>query len=158
MLLIAVVFVVIGVVFVIFHPPLVFNSSGLTEVVGAAAVMFFGVLGIPAIIYQLVKPQRLTVDDDGFAMTSPFKRFAIERTWTECSPFDVRQLTATRANQLVVWSTQRTDKASLRAFSRRMTGGGDESITPGYGGLSAKQLATLLNAYRDRALQRQGLP
>ena len=143
------VFVAFGVNFVVAHRPFVGNSPLVDKsyvtarVVGVLGIVVFGAVGIPSGIYQMVKPLRLTIDDNGFKVKPQIGYKPIERSWSECNPFAV---------------VKETSVLSRRVAISGVDGSARRTIRPGYGHLSAAQLATLLNSYRDRALQRQWPP
>lgn len=132
-------------------------SSGVeSKVVGVAAIVFFGGLGIPLLAAQMLRPPRLELDATGFTL-SQLPRRTFRRSWGEVSHF-----TATGVNVpgpfglrrtrpvLISYSTSRQDKAQLRRVNRWTTNG-DEGLPTGFGGMGAAQLAELLNHYRDTA-------
>lgn len=142
-----------------------FLVAGVAMVPGPSAkdvfygvlALILGVLGTAMSALQLIAPKRLTLDDDGFGVSTPIKRWRRQRSWIECSQFVPGRLGLTVNKTAVLYSTQRQDQPTARRMNRSLTAGFDEAIAAGYGRMSADRLATLLNAYRYRALERHGL-
>lgn len=125
------------------------GGSAWEVAVGVIGVVFFGVLGIPALTWGMLHPRRLTLDDDGFELTtSMFGRPQVRR-WVDCGPFTVWR--PALGSSGVVYATTHADKRALRVINRGLSGG-DEIITSGLADLSAIELAKLMNEYRNRSL------
>ena len=95
-----------------------------------AGIVFFG-LGDIVFVIQVIRPSLLVLDADGFQSRVLFRRSGYKRKWVDCSVFTPTSMGATK---LVTYSTAT---------------GGNEAVQTGYGGLSADQLADLMNRYRD---------
>jgi hypothetical protein len=103
----------------------------------------FGGVGVVAAILELIRPSYLRLEPQGFTSWRLF-RPTRRGTWADSSPF----------------STVEVSRQSLIAYlpdggsSSSPARGPEKYLAPGYGGLTAAQLADLLNEYRDRALGR----
>ena len=154
-LTICAVFVAIGVL-------LVRRGSTSDRIVGWFELAFFG-LGLLVIGWTLVSPPRLALCATDLRLSGNLWHRPTERDWLECGEFRARRIGAGLGRPtLVVYQTNRTNWRGLRSLNRAIVGG-DESIAAGFGGLSAGELAQLLNRYRrlgDRLIARgsQGGP
>lgn len=115
--------------------------------VGWSAIAFFG-LGVVLFAVQLARPTYLVLDESGFQLQAPFQRSAMQRAWEECSRFTAQHIGGTI---MVIYSSARDDHVPVRKATQ-VIAGGDEGVQAGFGGLSADQLAELMNRYRDAKL------
>ena len=111
------------------------------------AVVFFG-LGAIVMAAEVTRPSTLTLRADGFIERPALSPRRLSRSWPECGEFVPAHVGTT----MVTYASTRTDVARLRSLNRRLIAGADEAIRAGYGGLSAIELAALMNAYRRAAL------
>lgn len=117
---------------------------------GRAGWLFAGLFAVLGLWHaaNLVRPATLRLDGDGFALTDPIRR-RWRREWSECSAFITWGSFGLRKRPvMVMYSSGRYDRALLR-FLNILLSGGDESISAGFGRLSATRLAALMNEYRD---------
>lgn len=144
----------IAVAFVAVSGWLAFDSGSTrpaSEVIGWISLVFFGACLI-AILWMLVSPPRLALSATGFRLAGNLWHRPTERVWIECGEFRARRIGAGLGRpNLVVYRTTRTDKRPLRSVNRAIVGG-DESLVAGFDGLSAGELAELLNRYRSAAV------
>lgn len=107
-------------------------------------VGFFG-LGIPASIPGLLGIGGLDLDPDGFTINQWGRK--TRRTWRECSEFSIIDM---RGGPFVGFSTT-TDATKLGAgLARSLVG--ETAMLPEKYGMKARDLAALMNRYRERAL------
>lgn len=135
------------------------SSIGSENSVGVAAtrrdgiiLLAVGVVIAAFTVYQVMRPQTMTIDAEGFTVQSIMSRKDRRRSWDECGAFQVRRLsTGTAGYRAVTYTTTRIGEGH-RKFNRLLADW-DESVLPGFGGLGVDQLAQLMNAYRNAALR-----
>jgi hypothetical protein len=112
------------------------------------------VLGLPFILYQLVRGASLRLEADGFRIKQPWKWTFVY--WKDASEFGIGS-TALVEQVKDDWSTVVTydnatiDGSKLASINRGITG--RNSALPDTYGLSAEGLQALMNGWRARALQ-----
>jgi hypothetical protein len=107
-------------------------------------VIFFG-LGILASIPGLLGVGGLDLDSDGFTINHWGRK--TRRTWRECSEFSIISM---RGGRFVGFSSK-TDAAHPAAgLARSMVG--ETGMLPEKYDMKARDLAGLMNRYRERAL------
>lgn len=109
---------------------------------GAAVVLVVvGALGLLLAAVALLRPPTLVVDASGLALRTPLG-VRWRRPWDECGEFRVYK-------GFVVWNSHaEAARAPRRAAGWRKRADADVGLTAGFGGLSARDLADLLNRYR----------
>jgi hypothetical protein len=119
---------------------LVFLAVGVLflerTLVVAWLAFILGGAGVVASSLELVLPSRLLLNAGGFTLWRPARRPRVQN-WTDCGPFE----------------TVEVSRQSLVGY-RVHTSESEKYIGPGYGGLTAPELADLINGYRMRALGR----
>lgn len=112
------------------------------------------VLSVPFFVYQLIRGASLRLEGDGFRIKQPWKwRFV---RWKDASGFGIGS-TAIVEQVKGDWSTVVTyddatiDEGNVSALSRNIVG--RNSALPDTYGLSAEDLQTLMNGWRERALR-----
>jgi hypothetical protein len=124
----------------------------------AAALLWFCiaalVLGLPFVLYQLIRGASLRLEADGFRIKQPWKwRFV---RWKDASEFGIGS-TALIASHKGDWSTLVTfddanaDDSRVAALNRSIVG--RNSSLPDSYGLLPEDLQTLMNRWRERALR-----
>lgn len=108
---------------------------------------FFALCGLVAIPQMIGVGSELRLDAKGFTCVSLFRTW--RREWKDCSEFFPVRV---GGNMMVGYATSSDEAARPRmsAFSRGLTG--TQSALPDTYGLSADDLADLMNRYRARAL------
>jgi hypothetical protein len=96
---------------------------------------------------DLVRPSTLRLVATGFVVSGPLRR-SRRRSWSECSRFVAWGPTSSKRKPWVRYGTDSNDKLLRRAASTLLWGG-DEVIPAGFGRLTARQLAQLMNQYRQ---------
>lgn len=94
---------------------------------------------------SLVRPVTLRLDADGFVLLDLLRR-AHRREWSQVSDFVASGPGKRKVG--VVYSSGQGDRWPLRFLSILLTGG-DALVPAGFGGLNGRQLADLMNDYRD---------
>lgn len=113
------------------------------EAAGLLAMIFFGI-GALVILGQVVRPDRLDLTAQGMTLhPSLLGRRTTRHAWASCSPFRVIDVRTTLVGYSFVEATDPSGQPRTR------TG----ALQPGFDGLTAQELAALLNAYRDTALR-----
>ncbi len=115
--------------------------------------VFYGAGGFFLLCALIALPQMigvgasLTLDRDGFTCRTLFKSFS--RKWIECSPFATGRI---YMNTLVTFETAQDVAAhpNLAEVSRSIVGAA--GVLPDTYGVSAHELADVMNAFRARAL------
>ncbi len=101
----------------------------------------------------LVRPNRLELDDQGFTTVTPLgRRSRVE--WHDCGAFRVSRPDVDgsfRAPLRVEYDTEDTNRNNLALVSQFVAGG--SAALPDTYGMSADNLADLLNRYRTAATQ-----
>jgi hypothetical protein len=118
-----------------------------TTLFGWAAIAFFGLLGIPVMLIQIVRPGRLILGDETLVMETSFgKRFVVP--WRDVESFGV-------------WNVARSKQVGYRYYPDRRPNTLAQSLTDGMGvdgalgtawPIKSKDLLTLLEARRIAAL------
>lgn len=123
------------------------EQGGWLAVIGGAVLTGFLVL-------LLVRPNRLELDDQGFSTVSSLGR-ATRVEWRECGAFRVQRPDidgSFRAPLQVVYDTEESNRHNLAVVSQFVAGG--SAALPDTYGMSAEDLADLLNRYRTSGTQR----
>jgi hypothetical protein len=131
----AAVFVVIGTLLII-----------RGDVFGWVTVGFFG-LCLLVFVIRLIRPPTLEFNQHSFTLHGAFSRERT-RSWAECGRFRAWR-------SAVVYRTTLTNKRWWRRVNRALTRA-DESIPVGFGGLSATDLADLMNRHGSRTRPTSG--
>ena len=122
------------------------KNGWLIVAVGALLTIFMCLL--------LLRPQRLELDEKGLTTVNPLgKRWSVE--WRECGTFrtayPVALGSSTHTSAQVVFECEESERSLARSLITHMVAGGSASLPDTYG-MSAKNLATLLNRYREAAV------
>ena len=121
---------------------------GLVSQVEWAAWLAFGLaaFGILGSTMELVAPSQLRLDPAGFTTWRPVRPRDVRTPWADCDRFETIQVS--RRQKLVIYTVANPARSGrdeeIRLSTRYLAGG--------YGGLSAVQLADLMNGYRQRAI------
>ena len=132
---------------------LVFTAIGAAMIrggqgIGWAVAGFFGLCALAAVIVLLPGSSYLKIRRDGFVFGSMFRRHHLP--WTAVGPFGISQV---GPQSMVVFDI--LDSARLpRAARLGMAVAGANAGLPDTYGMKAGELAAILNAARDRALER----
>lgn len=118
---------------------------------GWIVVAFFGCASL-LWAAELVRPSALHLDTTGFVVTRPLRR-SHRRRWSDCSRFVAWGPTSSKRKPSVMYSTDGNDKL-LRRTASTLLWGGDEVVPAGFGRLTARQLAELMNQYREVVVDR----
>ena len=110
-------------------------------------LFLFGVIGIPVSLFQLVRPGRLTLNEDGFEQIMMGR--VISSDWKAVSGFGVLRI---GRNKFVSFSRMEDEGKKMTNLSRALTGGGHSGMLGDNFGMKAPELADLMNAFRNRAL------
>lgn len=124
-------------------------SDPENALMGWFTIAFFG-LGLAIFIMQLIRPGRLTLDQNGFEQVILGRSLTCK--WTEVSDFGVLKV---KHNKFVSFSRQQDEGKMLAGVSKTLTGGHSGMLGDSFG-MKPKELAILMNEYRDKALQRTG--
>lgn len=116
-------------------------------------MLFYGAGGFFLLCALVALPQMIGVgasldlDREGFTCRTLFKSF--RRKWTDCSPFAPARV---GLNTMVAFETGEdiATHPGLAEINRQLVGAA--GALPDTFGLSASELADLMNAFRDRAL------
>jgi hypothetical protein len=133
-----------------------YTGEELTPAFGWLAVVFFGLCAIVFLVNALPNSSCLTLTHEGFVVRSLFRSQPLVR-WSEVERFEVGSLGG-RSRMVVFYFAA--------SFKRKLTGdaaggkimrlaqriGGHEGALPDTYGLSAEDLATLMNEWRDRTV------
>lgn len=97
-------------------------------------------------IVSIVRPAELRLDDHGMTLRTfgGSKRF----DWAKCSEFGVSRLPVRGAGSMVVFDYDEPRYARLKRLNRGLVGAGGG--LPDKFGMSATELADLLNQYRQQ--------
>ncbi len=120
---------------------------------GVYVVVAFGLLALPFAMVALPGAAKLRIARDGFVATA-FYRGHLTR-WTDVSEFQIAQVTRGRQYILVYDDASPMESAHLFSGSRIA---GRNSALPSTYGMSAEELARILNHWRSRALEQSGAP
>lgn len=109
--------------------------------------IFFGVAAIIALLNVIGIASRLDLGRDSFTCVTLSRSFT--RTWKDCSTFDPVRI---GVNKFVGFSSAEDDaaKPKLAAANKHMIG--HSGMLPDTYGLSAEELASLMNRFRARAM------
>jgi hypothetical protein len=120
---------------------------------GLYVALAFGLLALPFAMVALPGAAKLVIDRNGFTATALYRG---QRTrWTDVSEFQIAQMARGRQRILVY------DDATLVQGSHLLSGSkyaGRNSALPSTYGLSAEELARILNHWRSRALAQADAP
>jgi hypothetical protein len=114
---------------------------------GARALLaVIGVVAVGLAAVAVLRPPRLVVDVDGLALRTPLgERWRLR--WPDCGEF------RTWRGDVVVWAAPgEAARHPRRAAGWRRRADADTGLVAQFGGLSAPDLAALLNRYRADAL------
>ncbi len=111
-------------------------------------------LSLPLLAYQMIRGSSLRLEDDGFRIKQPWRWHFIR--WKDTSPFEVVSTTPFESHRgdwstLVFFDDKAAEGSKLLSFNRRLAG--RNSALPDSYGLSPEDLCTLMNKWRERALQ-----
>ena len=138
---------VISLAFVVLGVWLVVQYSRDTPVVivESVGICFFG-LGLLISVWQIIRPQTLVLDREGFSFSSGMSSF--RRLWSDVDRFFVFQ--PTTRSSLVGWNylPGRGPSTLIAKISRSM--GADAGLPSGWS-ISTQALVDLMNSYRERA-------
>jgi hypothetical protein len=137
---------------------LAFVTAGLIMLLqgqktGLYVAIAFGLLVLPLAMVALPGAAKLTVMRDGFIATALYRGHLTR--WADVSEFQIAQMARSKQYILVY------DDASLVKGSHLLSGSsyaGRNSALPSTYGLSAEELARILNHWRARALEGSGTP
>jgi hypothetical protein len=115
------------------------------------AIAFFG-LGIPIAAILLVRPQRLTLDSEGFTLSGGLMLKPRTTLWSEVTAFSVFRLP--RGGKMIGYNLIPAKEGMTTRLSRRLSG--FDGGLPKMWSESAEGLAEELNAYRNQALLESG--
>ena len=109
--------------------------------------LFFGVAAVIAVLNVIGVASRLELKRDGFTCVTLFRSFT--RAWKDCSTFDPVRV---GVNKFVGFTSAEDDaaKPKLAAANKHMIG--HSGMLPDTYGLSAEDLAALMNRFRARAM------
>jgi len=119
---------------------------------GWIVAAFFGYTALLAAA-ELVRPSTLHMDPTGFVVTK-LGRSSYRHKWSECSRFVAWSPAPGKLKTQVMYGTDSSDKFVRRA-AWTLVWGGDEFLSAGFGRLRARQLAELMNEYRESAVGRR---
>lgn len=109
--------------------------------------IFFGVAAVIALLNVIGVASRLDLGRDGFTCVTLFRSFT--RKWTDCSTFDPVRV---GVNKFVGFTSAEDDAAKPRLASANKHMIGHSGMLPDTYGLSAEELAALMNRFRARAM------
>lgn len=109
--------------------------------------VFFGIGALIAIPGMLGYKSELVLDRKGFTCATPFRTF--QRDWKDCSTFSAIRIGLSR---FVSFSSAPDEKAhpNLAEVNRKIIG--ESGMLPDTYGMTAEELAELLNRFRSRSL------
>jgi hypothetical protein len=126
----------------------------------ATALLWFCVaalaLSVPFIVYQLIRGASLRLEGDGFRIKQPWTwRFV---RWKDASEFGIGSTAVIEQvegdwSTVVTYDDSNLDESKINVLNRSIVG--RNSALPDTYGLSAENLQTLMNGWRERALQRR---
>ncbi len=122
-------------------------SEGTKE--GWLAIGFFG-LGIPIAIFRMIKPSKLELTLQGFVEHT--RRHAKFYNWVDVTEFRVRKISTSGplGPKFVSFDIYEEEGKALSSIAKTLSGN-NAMISDTYG-MSAKDLADIMNTYRDNAL------
>jgi hypothetical protein len=111
---------------------------------GKALLLVVGLVGLVLSAVSLLRPPTLVLDAEGVALRTPLgERW--RRPWSECDEFRTWRT-------FVIWnSPAEAARSPRRAAAWRKRADADVGLVAQFGGLSATDLAALLNRYRTGA-------
>ena len=112
-----------------------------------------GFFGLCAVVFSwlLIRPQRLSLDQEGFTLAGGFTRRPKKIAWRSIEPFFIYQLP--RGGKMIGFNFKpeaKTQRTLLRKLNSRL---GAEDALPKLWPGSPDQLVKELNAYREQALE-----
>lgn len=114
------------------------------------------VLGLPFVVYQLIRGASLRLEADGFRVKQPWRwRFVY---WRDTSEFGIGSTAVIEQiegdwSTVVTYDDRNVDESKVNALNRSIVG--RNSALPDTYGLSAANLRSLMNGWRARALGAQ---
>lgn len=123
------------------------DSDIFIRMIAVVSIVFFGVLGLPVMIYRLVKPGSITLDSDGFEIPTIRKNKPSRTKWTEVEAFEVMKMGGNKMVNIIYNDTYKkyaTARSAVKYFA------GAEAALENYGGLNAEQMAEMMEAYRKK--------
>ena len=114
---------------------------------GFYVAIFFGLCAIVFALQLAPRSTYLRLTADGFQTRSLFRQGPLVR-WSDVSEFRVERLPPSMT-QMVVYDEPGTPQTRLRRFNRLLAGG-EAALLPDGCGVSAQDLAALMNQWRDR--------
>ena len=124
---------------------LIFRGEGIMAWLITA---FFGAVGGGGLLQLLGKGSNLTLDAQGFRVLQ-FGRDQGQISWLECSGFGTARI---GGNNMVVYDRAQDEGTKMAVVNRALAGG--SAALPDTYGMKVGDLATLMNAYRDKAVDR----
>jgi hypothetical protein len=144
MLAIALLFVVAS-GFILYQP----DTPSWMRAVAWSGIAFFGSGSLlSAVILLLPRSSELTLDREGFTMGVLFRRKRF--SWRQASDFSLYARADSAGHKMVVYDDT-AFTGTLAELNRKLSGR-NSGLADTYG-LSAEDLAELLNAWRDRAMR-----
>ena len=123
-------------------------SDGDNKLAAWICFLLFGVVGVPVSLFQLIRPGRLTLDEKGFEQVMMGR--SLKCNWHDVSDFGVMRVSR---NKFVSFSQAKDEGKVMANLSKTITGNHSGALGDTFG-MKAKDLAELMNAFRDRALSR----
>ena len=114
-----------------------------------AAALFFGFCAL-VFLWLLIRPHRIVVDSEGFAMVGGLVFSPKKTLWRDAEPFFVCRLANRRKVVGFNYRSGARDSSPLLKFNRRSAGA--DGALPILPRGSPEELVDQLNAYRERAL------
>jgi hypothetical protein len=121
-------------------------SGGENTAAAWLCILFFGAIGIPVCLFQFIRPARLFLNEEGFEQIMMGRR--MNCNWHAVSKFGVVSI---KRNKFVSFSRLEDEGKTLAHISKIITGGHSGILGDTFG-MKAIDLAALMNAFRDRAL------
>ena len=121
-------------------------SEGENKLAAWICFLLFGVVGIPVSLLQLIKPAQRTLREDGFEQIMMGR--TLRCNWENVSEFGVLRVSKTK---FVSFSNSEDEGKLIAQFSSTLTRGHSGALGDTFG-MKAKDLADLMNAFRNRAL------
>ena len=134
---------------------LIFATIGLAMFAEAEWVALLAFIlaaaGLIASAMELVTPSQLRLDSTGFTAWRPVRPHEAKTDWTDCDHLDLVQIS--NRQRLVSYNVPKPARPGRDDEPRIAT----RYLAAGYDGLTAAQLADLLNGYRERAVRKREL-
>jgi len=121
-------------------------SEGENKLAAWICFLLFGGLGVPVSMFQLIKPARLTLSEDGFEQVMMGR--TLQCDWASVSEFGILRV---GKSKLVSFSSEKDEGKVMAQISSVMTRGHSGALGDTFG-MKAADLADLMNAFRNRAL------